>query len=51
MQQLFGTLSFNEIVTVLELNAGNADGYNWAQVTRANGTTGYVANQYLVKCN
>lgn len=44
-----GTLSKNEIVTVIELNAGEADGYTWAKVTRANGTTGYVANKYLVK--
>ena len=43
------TLSKNEIVTVLELNAGEADGYTWAKITRANGTTGYMANKYLVK--
>ena len=44
-----GTLAKNEIVTVLELNSGEADGYTWAKITRANGTTGYVANKYLVK--
>ena len=44
-----GTLSKNEIVTVIKLNCGEADGYTWAKITRANGTTGYVANKYLVK--
>lgn len=44
-----GTLSKNEIVTVIELNSDEADGYTWAKITRANGTTGYVANKYLVK--
>ncbi len=45
-----GTLSFNEVVTVENFNAGSADGYNWAKIKRANGTTGYVANKYLTKC-
>ena len=46
-----GTLNINEIVTVEELNTGEADGYIWAKIKRANGTEGYVANKYLVKCN
>ena len=45
------TLSKNEIVTVLELNSGEADGYTWAKIARANGTVGYMANKYLIKCN
>ena len=48
---LSGTLSLNEIVTVEELNVGVADGYTWARIKRANGSVGYVANNYLVKCN
>ncbi len=46
-----GTLSINEIVTVEELNAGEANGYTWAKIKRANGTIGYIANKYLTKCN
>lgn len=42
-------LSKNEIVTVLELNVGEADGYTWAKIKRANGATGFVANKYLIK--
>lgn len=46
-----GTLSMNEIVTALEINAGDANGYTWARIKRANGTIGYVANKYLTKCS
>ena len=45
-----GTLTNNEIVSVLNLNEANADGYTWAKIRRANGVEGYVANKYLVKC-
>ncbi len=45
------TLTTNEIVTVEELAVTTADGYTWAKITRANGTTGYVANKYLTACN
>jgi len=51
MQKKYGTLSKNEIVTVLEFNAGQVGEYKWAKITRANGTIGYVANKYLIKCN
>lgn len=46
-----GTLSLNEIVTVEVFEYKNADGYTWAKIKRANGSTGYVANRYLTKCN
>lgn len=46
-----GTFAQKEIVTVENLEAGEADGYIWAKVIRANGSTGYIANKYLVKCN
>ncbi len=46
-----GTLSNNEVVTVENINVGSADGYEWAKIKRSNGTSGYVANKYLVKCN
>ncbi len=46
-----GTFSKNEIVTVLDLNAKESDGYTWANVQRSNGTKGYVANCYLKPCN
>lgn len=45
------TLSLNEIVTVLEYNAGEADGYSWAHIERANGQKGYVANCYVTPCS
>ena len=45
------TLTFNEVVTVENFNVGNANGYDWAKIKRANGTVGYVANRYLTKCN
>ena len=45
-----GTFSLGETVTVLNLNAVNANGYTWAEVKRASGVTGYVANCYLTKC-
>ena len=45
------TLELNEIVTVENINAGSADGYTWAKIKRSNGTTGYVASNYLKKCN
>lgn len=40
-----------EVVTLLEWNAGNANGYEWAKVQTANGTVGYIANKYLQPCN
>lgn len=46
-----GTLQYNEVVTVLNFKVGTSDGYDWAQIKRTNGTTGYVANKYLAKCN
>ena len=49
--EAIGTLSKNEIVTVVELNAGEVGELAWAKITRANGVTGYVANKYLIKCN
>ena len=48
-EKAVATLSKNEIVTVEKIDAGEADGYVWAKIIRANGTTGYVANKYLVK--
>ncbi len=46
-----GTLTINEIVTVINLNDTEADGYTWAKIKRANGMEGYVANKYLTKSN
>ena len=51
-----GVFSKNEIVTVLELNYKQSDGYTWAKVIyanvqRSNGAKGYVANCYLKPCN
>ena len=45
-----GTLGLNEIVTVEQMEVAEADGYTWAKIKRANGSIGYVANRYLVKC-
>lgn len=45
-----GTFSLGETVTVLNLSAGNSNGYTWAEVKRQNGQTGYIANCYLTKC-
>ena len=39
----------NEYVTVLNMNAGNVDGINWAHVRSADGREGYITSQYLVK--
>ena len=36
---------------LLEWSSGTANSYEWAKVQLANGTVGYVANQYLVACN
>ena len=45
------SLNKNEVVTVLEFNVGNSNGVDWARIQRANGTVGYMANKYLIKCN
>lgn len=41
------SLNKPEIVTVLNWNAGTANGYTWAQVRNTRGLTGYVARNYL----
>lgn len=41
----------NEVVTLLEWNAGTANNYEWAKVKTVNGTVGYIANKYLAACN
>ena len=45
------SLNKNEVVTVLEFNVGTTNGISWARIQRANGTIGYMANRYLLKCN
>ena len=48
---ILATLSKNEVVTLLEWSLATANSYNWSKIQTANGTIGYVANQYLVSCN
>ncbi len=48
---IIGTFDQGEIVTVLSLDAGTSDGYTWSKIKRANGSEGYIAKQYLTKCN
>lgn len=43
-------LGKNEVVTLLQENAGTADGYQWSKIRRANNSEGYVATIYLKKC-
>ncbi len=43
-------LGKNEVVTLLQENAGTANGYQWSKIRRANNTEGYVATIYLTKC-
>ena len=43
-------LGKNEVVTLLQENAGTANGYQWSKIRRANNTEGYVATTYLTKC-
>lgn len=50
-EEAITTLSKNEVVTVLEFNVGNSDGFDWARIQRANGTVGYIANKFLKSCN
>ena len=50
-QETITSLNKNEVVTVLELNVGTTNGISWARIQRANGTVGYMANKYLLKCN
>ncbi len=45
------TLSKDEIVTVIVQDAGTSDGYKWSKIKRANGTEGYIAQEFLTKCN
>lgn len=45
--QPVGTVSAPQIVTVLNWNAGTADGHDWAQIQRSDGLRGYVAKDYL----
>ena len=49
--EVITSLNKNEVVTVLEFNVGNSNELEWARIQRANGTIGYMANKYLVKCN
>lgn len=37
----------DEKVTVLQKNAGSANGYNWDKIVTSNGIEGYIANIYL----
>ncbi len=48
---ILGVLSKDEIVTLIEENSGTANNYIWSKIKRANGTEGYVANEFLTKCN
>ena len=50
-QETITSLNKNEVVTVLEFNVGTTNGISWARIQRANGTIGYMANRYLLKCN
>ena len=50
-QETITSLNKNEVVTVLEFNVGTTNGISWARIQRANGTVGYMANRYLLKCN
>ena len=43
-------LGKNEVVTLLQENAGTANGHQWSKIRRANNTEGYVATIYLTKC-
>lgn len=40
-----------KMVEVLNWNAANADGYDWAQVITPGGSTGYAANKFLRKAD
>lgn len=44
-------LSQYEVVTMLQENAGTNNGYTWAKVKRSNGDEGYVATEFIQKCN
>ncbi len=44
------TLGENEVVTLIQENAGTANGYTWSKIRRSNGQEGYVAKDYLKKC-
>ena len=48
---ILGTLKKNEVVTVLEFNAGTSNNLQWAKVQISNGNVGYIANKYLAPCN
>ena len=50
-QETITSLNKNEVVTVSEFNVGTTNGISWARIQRANGTIGYMANRYLLKCN
>ena len=49
-ENILVVLSKDEIVTLIEENSGTANNYTWAKIKRANGTEGYVANEFLTKC-
>ena len=47
---IVATLAKDEVVTVIENNAGEANGYVWSKIKRANNSEGYVAREFLNKC-
>lgn len=44
-------LSKGTAVTILQENAGTADGYTWDKIVTSDGLNGYIANKYLNKGN
>lgn len=48
---ILGSLNRDEVVTLLNWDAGTANGYDWAKIRLVNGTEGYIAKIYLKPCN
>ena len=45
------SLGKDTVVTLLNWDAGTANGYEWAKIRLSNGTEGFIARQYLKPCN
>ena len=48
---ILATLAKDVVVTLLNWNAGTANGHDWAKIRLANGTEGYIAREYIKPCN
>lgn len=47
---IISVLTPNEVVTLVQDNAGTANGHTWVKIKRANGSEGFVAKEFIKKC-